>query len=70
MKKQTENIENLEKGNKMTAVKALNEAWFMVIRTHKWYQKKRSGNTYTEAYQIGSKKKYLIPNNEPVIIRK
>ncbi len=54
----------------MTAIQTKPGDWFMVNRTKKWYQKKRSGNTYTEAYQIGSKKKYLIPNDEPVMVRK
>ena len=44
--------------------------WFMVIRNSKWYQKKRSGTTFTEAYVIGDKKKYLISNDEEVIIKK
>lgn len=54
----------------MTAREVPRDVWFMVNRTHKWYRKKRHGNTYTEAYQIGSNKKYLIPNEEPVMIRK
>ncbi len=54
----------------MTAQQIPENEWFMVLRTTKWYKKKRSGNTYTEAFVIGDKKKYLIPNDEIVILRK
>ena len=54
----------------MTALKVPEGEWFMVNRNKKWYKKKRSGSTYTEGYVIGNKKKYLIPNDEPVMVRK
>ncbi len=54
----------------MTAIEVKDNDWFMVIRTKKWYRKKRNGNTYTEGFQIGDNKKYLIPNEEPIEVRK
>jgi len=54
----------------MTAAEVKVSDWFMVNRNKKWYKKKRTGRVYTEAFQIGSQKKYLIPNNEPVMVRK
>ena len=63
----------MEKKMKQLIVKAHHikiGGWFMVIRTKKWYKKKRHGNTYTEGYQIQDNKKYLVPNEEPVEIRK
>ncbi len=44
--------------------------WFMTMRNTKWYKYKRTGTTYVEAYVIGNKKKYLIPKDEEVMIRK
>ncbi len=54
----------------MTAKDIPDEHWFMATRTKKWYKKKRHGRVYTEAYQITDKKKYLIPNDEPVELKK
>ena len=57
------------KESKLTAIDIKEDQYFMVMRTHKWYKKKRHGNTYTEAYILEDNKKYLIPNSEPVIIQ-
>ena len=54
----------------MTAKDVKNGDWFMVNRTHKWYLKIDTGNMYTNASQIGSKKVHMIPNDEPVMVRK
>ena len=54
----------------MTAIQIPDDMWFMVIRTKKWYKKKRHGKRYTEAYIVTDKKKYLIDNSESVELRK
>ena len=54
----------------MTAKDVKIEDWFMVNRTKKWYQKTDNGNMYVNATQIGNNKIYMIPNDEPVMVRK
>lgn len=54
----------------MTALNVKIGDWFMVNRTKKWYQKTDNGNMYVNSTQIGDKKIHMIPNDEPVIVRK
>ena len=53
----------------MTAEEVPDGTWFYVLRNKKWFAKKRNGKTQVEAFQIGSKKKYLFPYDEEVTIK-
>ena len=54
----------------MTAKDVKDGDWFMVNRNNKWYQKTTDGKTYVSATQIGNNKVHMIPNDEPVMVRK
>ena len=60
----------MQKEKKMTAEDVKIGDWFMINRTKKWYQKTTDGKTYVSATQIGNNKVHMIPNDEPVMVRK